>query len=108
MRQMAIVTLACVAASAATAAPTLDGAESTVMTGKSVEQFAGCFVAAQDRAGSAWSFIPKGDGGTFSNAGAKSARSVYFLAVSDRGSAREIRLEAATDPRLARTIDRCI
>src|SRR5215218_2570541 len=41
------------------------------VTDKPVDSFAQCFVAAQQQASAAWSYIPKEDGGgTFSNAGA--------------------------------------
>ena len=109
MKQIGIVTLISVAASAAAPITNASSVASTFSTGKSVEQFGGCFVAAQDRAGRAWSFVPKGDGGTFSNAGARGARGLYYLAVSDRGAARELRLEtpAAVDPAVKKAIDRC-
>ena len=56
-----------------------------LLTQKSLDQFGGCFVEAQDRSSMAWSFVPKADGGTFSNLGARGGANHYFLAVSDRG-----------------------
>ena len=112
MKHFNIVTLVSVMVSAA--APCSHAhAAGTRATSKTVEQFAGCFVAAQDGAALPWSFVPQSRGGTFSNAGAKGARLPYFLAVLDRGSARQIRLESANadanlDPRVAQAVDQCI
>jgi hypothetical protein len=113
MSSMSFGLLALTAMIASAAAPAAQDGAATFSTARSVEQFGGCFVEAQDRARSAWSFVPKGDGGTFSNAGARGARSPYFLAVSDRGAAREIRLEPASagisiDPRIAQAVNQCI
>lgn len=104
-------TIAALAAStSAIAAPA--PAASTVTTNKSVAEFGGCFVAAQERAGLAWSYVPKPHGGTFSNVGAMGAAGAYFLAVSDRGSDRELRLQPAgsasgIDARVVRAVSRC-
>jgi threonine aldolase len=113
MKQVGIVTLISVAASAA--APVSHSARDavTLQTSKTVEQFGGCFVHAQDRAVRAWSYVPKGDGGTFSNVGATGAEGLYYLAVSDRGAVRQLRLEAAApgstlDRNIARAVDQCI
>jgi hypothetical protein len=113
MKQIGIVTLLSVFASAA--APGLPAYQSgaTLLTSKSTEQFAGCFVEAQDRASLAWWFVPKADGGTFSNLGAKGVRSPYFLAVSDRGWSREVRFEGvnAASPvgrTVTRAVDQCV
>ena len=113
MKQVGIVTLISVAAAAAAPAPRAADASANFSTAKSVEQFGGCFVNAQDRGGSAWSFVPRSDGGTFSNAGVQGVARPYFLAVYDRGSTRQIRLEAASagaplDARVARAVDQCI
>jgi len=107
MKQVGILTLVSVMATAAAPVIPDRSAGATEVTGKSVEQFGGCFAAAQDRAGLAWAYVPKGDGGTFSNLGAKGARDLYFLAVTDRGRVREIRLETA-GRQVARAVDRCI
>jgi hypothetical protein len=113
MKQIGIVTLISVAASAA--APVAHATRDTVMleTSKTVAQFGGCFVQLQDRAARAWAFIPKGDGGTFSNLGARDAREPYFLAVSDRGAVRQLRLEPASagtpvERDVAKAVDQCI
>jgi hypothetical protein len=113
MKQVGIVTLISVAASAA--APVSTAARDSVSfeTSKTVAQFGGCFVDAQDRASSAWSFVPKGDGGTFSNFGAKGASAPYFLAISDRGTVRQLRLETASagsklDRNIANAVGRCV
>jgi hypothetical protein len=109
MKQLGII-VALAASTSAIAAPA--PAASTVTTNKSVAQFGGCFVAAQEHAGLAWSYVPKPHGGTFSNVGAMGAASLYFLAISDRGNARELRLEAADaagrlDQNVARAVSQC-
>jgi hypothetical protein len=109
MKQLGIL-IALAASSTAIAAPAPD--LSPITTSKSVPQFGGCFVAAQERAGLAWSYVPKPHGGTFSNLGAIGAQSSYFLAISDRGNARELRLEAAdaagrVDLNVARAVSQC-
>lgn len=112
MKQIGIVTLLSVIASAAApVAPRAHGAP--LVTAKSVAQFGGCFVGAQDRASLAWSFVPKPHGGTFSNLGAKGARNPYFLAIADRGPTRVVRLDAASanmvvDRRVAQAVNQCI
>jgi hypothetical protein len=83
-----------------------------IATDKSVAEFGGCFVAAQDGAGLAWSYVPKPHGGTFSNVGAKGETGLYFLAVADLGPARELRLEPASsalsiDARVIRAVSKC-
>jgi hypothetical protein len=110
MKQIGLVTLISVAASAAAPVTYTRADAATFATTKSVEQFGGCFVAAQERARRAWSYVPRDNGGTFSNLGARGARGLYFLAVSDRGAAREIRLETAakTDSAVAKAIDQCV
>jgi hypothetical protein len=84
----------------------------TLVTKKSIEEFGGCFVRAQDKAGLAWSYVPNGAGGTFSNAGARGSENVYFLSVSDRGRVRLIRIEPADrrspiNARVTQTVDAC-
>lgn len=110
MKQIGIVTLVSVAASAAAPVTNAPSTAATFATAKTVEQFGGCFVGAQDRARRAWSFVPKGNGGTFSNYGARGAHGLYFLAISDVGDGRRIRLEAPTgpDPAVSRAIDQCV
>lgn len=118
MKQVGIVILVSVLASAgAPGAPTAPSALNqqgvTLATDKSLDQFGGCFVEAQDRASLAWSFVPKADGGTFSNLGAKGAGSHYFLAVSDLGARRHVRLESANagspvDARVVRAVNSCV
>jgi len=112
MKYFGIVTLVSVLASAAAPCSHAHAAEARA-TNKTVEQFGGCFVDAQDRAALPWSYVPQSRGGTFSNLGAKSARPPYFLAVLDRGSTRSVRLEpanasASIDPRVVRAVDQCI
>jgi|GraSoiStandDraft_16_1057320.scaffolds.fasta_scaffold5123948_2 hypothetical protein len=110
MKPFGIVTLMSVAASAAAPVSYARSGAATFATDKSVEQFAGCFVGAQDRARRAWAYVPRGDGGTFTNSGARDARGLYFLAVLDRGAMREIRLEGPgqVDPTVARAINQCV
>jgi hypothetical protein len=81
------------------------------VTAKSTERFANCFANSQDNAGLPWSFVPKeSGGGTFSNLGARSGASAYFVVVSDRGSRREIRLEGTGGSEVAvnRAISQCV
>lgn len=78
------------------------------VTEKATDSFAQCFVAAQEQASIAWSYVPKeGGGGTFSNFGASGVRHPYMLEVADRGSVREIRL-AEGDRSVLRAVDRCV
>ena len=98
---------------AVSAAPASAGTRGiTRVTAKPVEFFAQCFAAAEERASKAWSFIPnERGGGTFSNVGAKGVASPYFLRIADRGSRREIRLEAsnaASGASILRAVDRCV
>jgi hypothetical protein len=113
MKHFGIVTLISVAASAAAPGSSAGHAAVTRETSRSVEQFGGCFVDSQDSAAVAWSYVPQSRGGTFSNFGARGARTPYFLAVLDTGPTRRVRLEAATagskiDLRVARAVDQCI
>ena len=78
------------------------------VTAKGVDSFVQCFVAAQEQASAAWSYVPRENGGgTFSNAGAAGVRHPYLLEVADRGSRREIRL-AEGDLTVLRAVDRCV
>ena len=113
MKHFGIVTLVSVAASAAAPGSNAGHAAVTRETSRTVEQFGGCFVDAQERAALAWSYVPQSRGGTFSNFGARGARAHYFLAVLDTGSVRRLRLEtpsasSSIDPRVARAVDQCI
>ena len=111
MKQFGIFALVSVAASAAAPTPQAAHQPVTLETSKTVQQFGGCFVNAQDRAALAWSYIPQSRGGTFSNFGARGAQAPYFLAVLDRGSGRQVRLETAgstIDPRVSGAVDQCI
>jgi hypothetical protein len=77
-------------------------------TGKSTEQFATCFGNTQDRVRQAWWFVPKEDGGTFSNLGAKTAAAPYFVVVSDSGARRQVRLEGDGAKAVNRAVLQCI
>jgi hypothetical protein len=109
---LSLLLVAC-AASAATAAsaPGDNPARSTV---KPTDEFVACFSGVQQRAALPWSYVPhENGGGTFSNAGAAGVKTPYFLDVADRGSRREIRLEAASAPSrvdqaIMSAVDRCI
>jgi hypothetical protein len=108
MKQVLAITLAALAVSAAStplAPPSGDR-----VTTKGVQPFAQCFTAAQDRAGRAWSFVPKENGGgTFSNAGANGVSRPYFLDVADRGSMRVVRLSSAgADRSILLAVDHCV
>src|SRR3954470_3463353 len=96
MRSLSIATLLSVVASAA--APTPHAASpraAPVVTAKSTRAFAECFARTQDRLSAPWWFVPKANGGTFSNLGAPAVTKPYFLAVTDRGERREISLRDA-------------
>lgn len=111
MKQVGIVILIIVAATAAAPSARAAPRPVTLETSKTVEQFDGCFVHAQDRASLAWSYIPQSRGGTFSNFGAKGTRDLYFLAILDRGSTRQLRLDSAgatVDSRVAGAVDQCV
>jgi hypothetical protein len=92
MRSLGIVTLLSVAATAA--AP--NSAQSHLFTAKPSNEFIQCFARSQETHAAAWAFMPKEDGGTFSNLGAPSVTKPYFLVVTDRGHRREIVLANAT------------
>jgi hypothetical protein len=110
MKRTVFALLSCLAVSAASAAPSAGDAVAR-STAKPANQFVACFVAAQDQA-QPWSFVPRDSGGgTFSNVGAKGVASPYFLRIADRGSRREIRLEAsnaASGASVLRAVDRCV
>jgi hypothetical protein len=112
MKRTVFALLSCLAVSAASAAAPSAGGAVARSTAKPANQFVACFVAAQDRAAQPWSFVPRDSGGgTFSNAGAKGVASPYFLRIADRGSRREIRLEAtsaASGAPVLRAVDRCV
>lgn len=80
------------------------------VTAKSTQQFTNCFADSQDNGGVPWSYVPKDNGGTFSNLGSRSGASAYFLVVSDRGSSREIRLEGqgASERAVHRAVSQCV
>lgn len=82
----------------------------TRTTATAVEPFARCFAASEEAASKPWSFVPReGGGGTFSNAGARGVQNAYFLRITDKGSAREFRLEASrADVDVRRAIDHCV
>ena len=108
MKVVGIVTLLSVAAVAG--APNSKASNpAPVVTAKSTEQFAACFAKAQDKRSSAWWFVPREHGGTFSNLGAKSVRNPYFVVISDRGAHREIELRSAnSESPVAREVNQCI
>jgi hypothetical protein len=107
MRQTALVlALFAALASGAPAQQTL----APRLTVKPVDSFAQCFVATQEQASAAWSYVPREDGGgTFSNAGAAGVRHPYLIEVADRGATRVIRLRSAgADRSVLRAVDRCV
>lgn len=116
MKDLGIVTLISVAAIAA--APASDAnrptngaklATSAFATTKSTEAFADCFARTQDRHSRPWWFVPKGNGGTFSNLGAKAVSKPYFLVINDSGSRRDIELQNANhNGPEARGVEQCI
>lgn len=77
-------------------------------TAKSTEQFATCFGNTQDHVRQAWWFVPKEDGGTFSNLGAKTNAAAYYVVVSDQGARRQVRLEGDGANAVNRAVLQCI
>jgi len=112
MKRTVFALFSCLAVSAASAAVPAAGDAVARSTAKPANQFVACFVADQDQAAQPWSFVPRDSGGgTFSNLGAKGVTSPYFLRIADRGSRREIRLEAtnaASGASVLRAVDRCV
>ena len=105
MRSLGIITVLSVAANAA--APT--SAPPRLLTAKSSDAFIQCFAQSQEVRARAWAFVPKADGGTFSNLGAPSVTKPYFLVVTDRGRHREILLANATQGSAAQQgVSQCI
>jgi hypothetical protein len=94
MKDFGIVALLSVVIAAA--APASDAPKPAAMTTqRSTEAFAECFAESQDREAAAWAYVPRKNGGTFSNLGAASVARPYFLLISDRGARREIQLQNA-------------
>lgn len=94
MRSFGIATIISVIATAA--APGMQpAAGKPMMTSKSTQAFAECFIKDQDRRSAAWAFVPNRKGGMFSNLGAASVAQPYFLRISDRGERREIQIDDA-------------
>src|SRR5438309_9669586 len=112
MKRTVFALLSCLAVSAASAAVPSAGGAVARSTAKPANQFAACFVAAQNQAAQPWSFVPRDSGGgTFSNVGAKGVASPSFLPIAGRRSRREIRLEATSADSGApvlRAVDRCV
>lgn len=94
MRSLGVIILLSVVATAAAPArqqPT----QAPLVTAKSAAAFVDCFGKSQDQRAAPWWFVPKGNGGTFSDLGAPSVRQPYFLVVSDRGGHRELAIKDA-------------
>jgi hypothetical protein len=105
MRSLGIVTVLSVAATAA--AP--NSAHPRLLTAKSSDAFIQCFAQSQETRTKPWAFMPKADGGTFSNLGAPSVTKPYFVVVTDRGHLREILLANATRGSTEQQgVDQCI
>lgn len=92
MKEIGIVTLLSVAITAAAPGPQAYR-PSVYVTPKTTQDFASCFTRSQDKRGAAWWFVPRHDGGTISNLGAKTDAATYFVVVHDRGVRREIALD---------------
>lgn len=99
-----------IAAEHSAAAPAVESSApaTSFTTAKSTEQFASCFGNTQDRVRKTWWFVPKEDGGTFSNLGAKNASAPYFVVVSDKGARRQVRLEGDGANAVNRAVSQCI
>ena len=108
MREIGIVTLLSVAVTAAAPGPQAYR-PSAYVTPKSTLDFANCFARTQDQRGAAWWFVPRDNGGTFSNLGSKSAAATYFIVINDRGTRREIALDQRSPASGAReALNQCI
>lgn len=108
MREIGIVTLLSVAVTAAAPGPR-DDRPATFQTPKSTEDFATCFARAQDRSGTAWWFVPRENGGTFSNLGNRKGAAAYFVVINDRGPHRDVALdEHAQAAGLREVVNQCI
>jgi hypothetical protein len=94
MRDVGILTLLSVIATAAAPGPKPRESE-TFLTARTTDAFVRCFAETQDRGAAPWWFVPKREGGTFSNLGAASVSDPYFLVISDRGQSRAVKLEHA-------------
>ena len=110
MKDIGIVTLLSVIISAAAPSAPEYGPAKSFLTVKSTDQFASCFTNSQDSGGLPWWFVPKNNGGTFSNLGSRTTGSAYFVVVSDRGSSREVRLEGkgASESGVDRAVSQCV
>jgi hypothetical protein len=108
MRSLGIATIMSVIATvSAPAMPPASG--QPMVTAKSTQAFADCFINDQNRRAAAWAFVPNAKGGVFSNLGAHSVAKPYFVRISDRGEHREIRIEdAAPESAAVRGVDQCI
>jgi hypothetical protein len=108
MKEIGIVTLLSVAVTAAAPGPQAYR-PSVYVTPKSTQDFASCFARTQERSGAPSWFVPRSEGGTFSNVGAKSVSRPYFLVINDRGTRREIRLEqGAPGQAQSKAVNQCI
>ena len=94
MRSLGIITLLSVVATAAAPARQ-QPAHAPLVTARSAAAFVDCFAKSQDQRAAPWWFVPKGNGGTFSDLGSPSVRQPYFLVVSDRGAHRELTIKDA-------------
>jgi hypothetical protein len=99
-----------IAAEHSVSKPALDSSApaAAFTTVRSTEQFASCFGNTQDRVRQAWWFVPKEDGGTFSNLGAKNVAAAYYVVVSDEGARRQVRLEGEGANAVNRAVLQCI
>ena len=92
MRSLGVIILLSVVATAAAPARQQPA---PLVTAKSAAAFVDCFGKSQDQRAVPWWFVPKGNGGTFSDLGSPSVRQPYFLVVSDRGAHRELTIKDA-------------
>jgi len=92
MREIGIVTILSVAVTAAAPGPRAYR-PAVYVTPKTTQDFASCFTRKEDKRGAAWWYVPRENGGTISNLGAKSGAATYFVVINDRGTRREIALD---------------
>ena len=92
MREIGIVTILSVAVTAAAPGPRAYR-PAVYVTPKTTQDFASCFTRKEEKRGAAWWYVPRENGGTISNLGAKSGAATYFVVINDRGTKREIALD---------------
>jgi hypothetical protein len=75
---------------------------------KQPAEFSACFAEAQQRAGSAWSYLPTDKGGTFTDSGARGSDGTYWLQFrADAASGSQMRLFAEAAAPVVKAVEQC-